>query len=90
LPAAVRPTGGEAEVGWTTSSVTPPFMDRPVFRDLTVPGMAWTSAWGLPGQSATGPDLAFVITPEPGTVVMLIGASLLGLLACARRRSRRR
>jgi hypothetical protein len=81
------PTGGQPEVGWTTSSVTP-FMDRPVFRDLTVPGMVWTPAWGVPGESATGPDLAFVITPEPGTVVMLIGAGLLGLLVCARHRRR--
>lgn len=35
------------------------------------------------GQSM---DLAFVITPEPGTVAMLIGAGLIGLLAYARRR----
>ena len=81
------PPGGQAEVGWTTSLVTP-FMDRPVFRDLTLPGMAWTPARGVPGQSATGPDLAFVITPEPSAVVMLLGAGLLGLLACARRRRR--
>ena len=31
-------------------------------------------------------DLAFVITPEPGTVAMLIGAGLIGLVAFARRR----
>ena len=35
------------------------------------------------GQSM---DLAFVITPEPGTVAMLIGAGLIGLVAFARRR----
>jgi hypothetical protein len=33
-------------------------------------------------------DLAFVITPEPGTIVMLIGAGLVGLAAFARRRRR--
>ena len=31
-------------------------------------------------------DLAFVITPEPGTVVMLLGAGLMGLAVYARRR----
>jgi len=34
-------------------------------------------------------NLAFVITPEPGTVVMLIGAGLIGLVAYARRRRMR-
>ncbi len=33
-------------------------------------------------------DLAFVITPEPGTVAMLIGAVLMGLVAFARRRKK--
>jgi hypothetical protein len=33
-------------------------------------------------------DLAFVITPEPSTVVMLIGAGLIGLLVHGRRRKR--
>ncbi len=31
-------------------------------------------------------DMAFVITPEPGTVVMLLGAGLMGLAVYARRR----
>jgi hypothetical protein len=79
-------TDAPPELGWMTSS-SPPFMDRPVFRDSTSPEMAWTPAWGVPGESATGPDLAFVITPEPSTLVMLLVAGLMGLVTCVRRRT---
>jgi len=78
--------GGQAEVGWTTTFPATPFMDRPVFRDLSLPATPWTPVRGVPGQSATGPDLAFVITPEPSAVAMLVGTGVLGLLAFSRER----
>ncbi len=71
------------------------FEDDAVFADIddpwgpADPGIVFWQPLKYPsfhefaGQSM---DLAFVITPEPGTVVMLIGAGLIGLVAYARRR----
>jgi hypothetical protein len=82
------------ELGWKTANTRlypepytgKHFMDDAVWAD--VPATGEPTLWRplidpLSGQSL---DMAFVITPEPGTVVMLIGAGLIGLVAYARRR----
>ena len=68
-------------VGWKTT--TRPFNDDAVY---ATPGVApgWQPVAVCYDNMPT--DFAFVITPEPGTIVMLLGAGLMGLLAYARRR----
>jgi hypothetical protein len=71
--------------GWKTS--LDHFEDDAVVGHLPPEGSTepifWRELRDPTGQSL---DLAFVITPEPGAVVMLIGAGLIGLAAYARRR----
>jgi hypothetical protein len=67
-------------VGWKTT------LDK--FNDDAVYAAAAGAGWqpvAVCGQDMPT-DFAFVITPEPGTVAMLIGAGLIGLVAYARRR----
>lgn len=72
--------------GWKTSADH--WNDDAVYWD-EIPGADPTFPQELiDPRTGVSLDMAFVITPEPGTVVMLIGAGLLGLLACARRRKR--
>ena len=67
--------------GWKTS--TTQWEDDAVWRSRDT-ALPWQEVRDpITGESL---DLAFVITPEPGTVAMLIGAGLIGLVAFARRR----
>jgi PEP-CTERM motif len=72
------------------------FEDDAVFADISAPNapadaLAWRPLKYWDGHPYAGQsmDLAFVITPEPGTWVMLVGAGLLGLAAYVRRRRNR-
>jgi hypothetical protein len=96
LDVQAMPLDTAAKFGWKTTNPvqTPHFMDDAVFADtggfngpLLTPWtpMAYESA-PYQGQSI---DMAFVITPEPGTVVMLVGAGLTGLGLLVRRRWRK-
>lgn len=78
--------------GWKTSLEH--WNDDAVYGDTTTPGgepglaagwieMHYPSGHPLQGQSI---DLAFAITPEPSSVLMLLGACLFGLAAYIRRR----
>jgi hypothetical protein len=99
-----RPIGTQPpiEVGWKTADTSKypgQFAGRHFMDDAFYGHVVPTSAiplveWIGPLEDPTGPvprslDLAFVITPEPGTVVMLIGAGLIGLVAYARRQKQR-
>jgi hypothetical protein len=87
--------GNRVELGWKTANMNlyPPdnagvhFMDDATYAmtNLTNPGLYSFEELWLDNQSR---DLAFVITPEPGSIVMLVGAGLFGLAAFARRRRR--
>ncbi len=77
-------TGEPLDVGWKTTYEDLHFVDWPVYRDDDA-AMAWQPVWDTAGGYPPV-DMAFVITPEPGTVAMLVGAGLIGLLAYARRR----
>jgi hypothetical protein len=73
--------------GWKTSLEG--WNDDAVFWDVLPTGGVTNASelfHPITGQSL---NMAFVITPEPGTVVMLIGAGLIGLVAYARRRRNR-
>jgi hypothetical protein len=67
-------------VGWKTTRGV--FNDAAVYASPLGPG--WQPVAVCSDNMPT--DFAFVITPEPGTVAMLIGAGLVGLVAVARRR----
>ncbi len=82
--------GTYAELGWKTSQgfwEPRELDDDAVFWYEGDPAVGPPTGW-YPLVDPTGKslNLAFVITPEPGTVVMLLGAGLIGLLAYARRR----
>lgn len=67
----VSPT---SRLGWKTSG-SPQFMDTSVWG--TLPAPAWKPIYDPRDPSAQVPlDLAFVITPEPGTLVLLAFAAL--------------
>ena len=72
--------------GWKTS-YTHEFDDAVYWDSDTggAGGLPWPGELIDP-RTGESLDLAFVITPEPGTVAMLIGAGLIGLVAFARRR----
>ena len=87
------------ELGWKTADTERypnEFQGKHFMDDAFWGHLAPDTAGGDPLVEWMGPlmdpwtgeslDLAFVITPEPGTVVMLLGAGLMGLLAYARRR----
>lgn len=81
--AALSPNGERTQLGWKTSRTL--FEDHPVWSTNIDPGA--TPEWrpiDFPGEPF---NLAFVITPEPGTTTMLLGAAV-GLLAWASRRRR--
>ena len=74
-------------IGWKTALRDYEFNDDAVFLvDDGTGAPVWQELWeeGVPERHSL--DMAFVITPEPGTVAMLIGAGLMGLVACVRRR----
>ena len=73
-------------VGWKTSKDH--FEDAAVFRQLSGAWAPLDPALGTPGVPELL-DFAFVITPEPGTLAMLLGAGLIGLVAGGRRRRKR-
>jgi hypothetical protein len=60
------------QAGWKTS-ISPHFEDDAVWREIVEGG---TPVWQEIFDPFTGEslDMAFVITPEPGTIVMLLGA----------------
>ena len=67
--------------------------------DLIDPGSGWVleeargindSGWIVGWGIHHGKERAFLLIPEPGAVAMLLGASLIGLLVCARHRWRQR
>jgi len=79
-------------LGWKTSREH--FMDDAVWADIPTSGepMVWrplTDPRVPSGEPPVSLDMAFVITPEPGTVAMLVGAGLIGLVGYARRRRMR-
>lgn len=73
-------------LGWKTALPRYDWQDDAVYWDDTTPG--FTPGWQelLEWGEGRSMNMAFVITPEPGTVVMLVIAGLMGLLAYARRR----
>lgn len=75
-------------IGWKTTKDV--WNDDAVFLlDDATGAPAWQELWEYGETGGRSLDMAFVITPEPGTVAMLLGAGLMGLLAYARRRRRR-
>jgi hypothetical protein len=90
--------GSEAWFGWKTTRPELHFEDDAVYGHMRQDALGnWVSVgdW-LPLKYPMGGefegqtmDLSFVITPEPGTVAMLVGAGLIGLVAYARRRRMR-
>jgi hypothetical protein len=76
---------GLAQFGWKTSAQH--FNDDAVFWTIDVAGSETLPRELIDPRTGQSLDMAFVITPEPGTLVMLIGAGLVGLWAFARRRT---
>jgi hypothetical protein len=97
VPLAPGPEGEEVLFGWKSARPEDRWMDDAVYGHMTVaadgsivPVNDWLPLkyplWvGHPYEGQTM-DLSFVITPEPGTLMMLLGAGLIGLTACGRRR----
>jgi hypothetical protein len=77
-------TTPEPKLGWKTSR-SPHFEDNAVWAIDDGSGLL---GWQPLFDPRTGEslDMAFVITPEPGTLVMLAGAGLIGLLGFVGRR----
>jgi len=73
-----------AVFGWKTSLNR--WNDDAVYWDELPTGGATLPHELIDPRTGESLNMAFVITPEPGTVVMLIGAGLIGLAAYARRR----
>ncbi|OHB72810.1 MAG: hypothetical protein A2V70_01550 [Planctomycetes bacterium RBG_13_63_9] len=46
----------------------------------------WAELWEFGDMGGTSLDMAFVITPEPSTIAMLVGVCAMGLMAYLRRR----
>lgn len=82
------PDDQPAFFGWKTS-YTHEFDDAVYWDSDTggAGGLPWPGKLIHPDTGGSL-DMAFVITPEPGTWAMLIGAGLVGLLAYVRRRKR--
>jgi hypothetical protein len=87
--------GSEALFGWKSTHPRYHYEDDAVYGHMIVdaagnlgPVGDWLPLkYPFPGPyEGQTMDLAFVITPEPGTVAMLVGAGLVGLVAYARRR----
>ena len=78
---ALLPPGQNAQFGWKTSNEH--WMDDAVFTDTDVVGTSPVAGWLPLVDPATGQslDMAFVITPEPAT----LGLLLVGGLALLRR-----
>ncbi len=76
---------GFAELGWKTSLQH--WEDDAVWSDF-----GGASGWQELLDPITGEslDMAFVIAPEPGTIIMLAGVGLMGLAAFVRCRSKRK
>lgn len=81
-------------VGWKT---TFPTKDQPgggwnddaVYWGPNAAGeMGWQELWESGETGGRSLDMAFVITPEPGTLAMLLGLGLIGLLASVLRRKK--
>jgi hypothetical protein len=80
--------------GWKTTTPDLHFNDDAVFGDnepepgSPVPAGGWTDLHYPDGHIYEGMtvDMAFVITPEPGTIAMLLSAGAVGLLLVWRRR----
>ena len=96
LNVTAMPFSEDATFGWKTSHDH--WKDDAVYWDegpfgLTDPQEMFDLR-PVVGDGITNPyfgeslDMAFVITPEPGTVAMLLGAGLIGLVAGGRRRRR--
>jgi len=87
--------GSEALFGWKTTEPRYHYEDDAVYGHMTMDALGnwvavgdWVPMVYPPNHPYAGHtiDMAFVITPEPGTVAMLIGAGLIGLVTYARRR----
>jgi hypothetical protein len=76
--------GTQPVLGWKTTQDH--WNDDAVWGDFLADGTV--EAWHELRDPFTGEslDLAFVITPEPGTTAMLLGVGVMGLFAFARRR----
>jgi hypothetical protein len=86
LNVSAIPDDPEAVFGWKTS--WDHWNDDAVFWDEWPDGTTGPVGELRDYRFADTPslDMAFVITPEPGTLAMLLGAGLIGLVACGRRR----
>ncbi len=74
-------------IGWKTSLKDLEFNDDAVFAEYAVGGINnWQELWESGHIDGHSLDMAFVITPEPGTLVMLFCAGLFGTFAMLRRR----
>ena len=90
----IFPTADGHEIGWKTAdlnsypapSTGQHFMDDAVYSPGTNPNSIWQDLYYPNSTPPKSLDLAFVITPEPGTMVMLVIGGI-GVLA---RRKRRR
>ena len=89
LDASVKLKPGYENVwlGWKTAESSQ--IDDAVYGQMPTAGAGDDIVWGgslVDPITEESLDLAFIITPEPGTMAMLIGAGLIGLVAFARRR----
>ncbi len=74
-------------IGWKTTLQDLEFNDDAVYRvEALAGGPQWEELWEYGDRGGHSLDMAFVITPEPGTLAMLAGVGLVGLAALARRR----
>jgi hypothetical protein len=87
LEAIVTPVNPASDFGWKTRSLQDGhFNDDAVYFDTTA--LTWKPLV-YPDNHPYRPqsiDMAFVITPEPGTWAMLLGAAVVGISALWRRR----
>ena len=74
-------------IGWKTTLQDLEFNDDAVFAEDPAGGVGnWQELWEYGDIGGRSLDMAFVITPEPGTLVMLFGAGLIAALTLLRRR----
>ncbi|NQU23346.1 MAG: PEP-CTERM sorting domain-containing protein [Candidatus Nealsonbacteria bacterium] len=74
-------------IGWKTTLQDLEFNDDAVFFVEDAAGnVHWQELWEYGEVGGHSLDMAFVVVPEPGTLVMLLGAGLIAMLTLLRRR----